>query len=301
MIVAIGGASGLIGRALSNTLRAAGHEVRPLLRPSSPPATNGIRWDPAGGTIQVDDLEGVDAVVNLAGTSIGASRWTNKQKRAMHESRVGSTALLARTIAAMTQKPSVFVVASASGYYGSRGDEILDEQSGRGQGFLADLVSDWEAAADPARDAEIRTVHLRSGLVMSPRGGLLKRLLPVFKAGLGGKLGFGKQWMSWIALDDGARAVMHLIERDDCQGPYNLCSPNPVRNDEFAALLAKVLHRPSFFAVPAFALSMLFGAMPTREAFLASQRMTPAALMASGFQFRHIGLEPALRLLLTMS
>ncbi|MGH2829952.1 MAG: TIGR01777 family oxidoreductase [Actinomycetota bacterium] len=298
MIVAVGGAGGFIGTALAQALRGAGHRVRPLLRPSSPPVADGIRWDPAGGTIQSEELAGVDAFVNLAGESIGTARWTKRRKREMRDSRVQSTALLARTVAGMTPRPKVLVCASASGYYGERGEEILDESAPQGEGFLAGLVADWEAAATPAAAAGIRTVWLRSGIVLGPQGGLLARLLPVFRMGAGGRLGRGRQWMSWISIEDEVRAIAHVLERDDCAGPHNLCSPNPVVNADFSAILARVLRRPSFLPVPAFALTLLFGAEPTREAFLASQRMTPVALDGSGFAFRHPGIEPALRALL---
>ncbi len=291
MQVAIAGSSGFIGRALSAELRDAGHRVRPLLRPSSPPDPEGIRWDPAGGTIQADLLEGVDAVVNLAGESIGASRWTPAFKAKMRGSRVRSTALLARTIASLDAKPALFLSSSASGYYGERGDDELIESSAPGSGFLPDLCVEWESAAAVAG---VRVAVTRSAIVLHPSGGLLKKMLIPFRLGLGGRLGDGRQWMPWITLQDQARAMAWLVERPDTSGPFNLCAPNPVRNAQFTRELAAVLHRPAVFPVPAAALRLVFGEEATRDAFVVSQRMVPSRLTDGGFTFRSPTMAPAL-------
>lgn len=282
MDVAIAGANGLIGSALARELSSAGHRPRPLLRPSSLPHPDGIRWDPAGGWIDQQTLAGVGAIVNLAGESIGAKPWTRRHKRAIRNSRIGSTRLLAGAIAAMPQPRPVFVSASASGYYGDRGEEILTESSAAGSGFLPDVCVRWEAAAGAAGT---RTVLLRSGIVLDPAGGLLKRLLPLFRAGLGGRLGSGEQWMPWITLQDQVRAIVHVIEHDDCAGPFNLCAPDPIRNAQFTRLLADAVNRPAALAVPRLALEAVFGRDAVRDAFCASANMVPSALADAGFDF----------------
>lgn len=282
MDVAIAGANGLIGSALARELSSAGHRPRPLLRPSSLPHPDGIRWDPAGGWIDQQTLAGVGAIVNLAGESIGAKPWTRRHKRAIRNSRIGSTRLLAGAIAAMPQPRPVFVSASASGYYGDRGEEILTESSAAGSGFLPDVCIRWEAAAGAAGT---RTVLLRSGIVLDPAGGLLKRLLPLFRAGLGGRLGSGEQWMPWITLQDQVRAIVHVIEHDDCAGPFNLCAPDPIRNAQFTRLLADAVNRPAALAVPRLALEAVFGRDAVRDAFCASANMVPSALADAGFDF----------------
>lgn len=296
MDVAIAGSSGFIGRAVSRALSDAGHRVRPLLRPANPPHPDGIRWDPAGGWVDADAFDGLDAVVNVAGESIGTARWTPKRKAALRDSRVSATRTLAAAIAAAKRPPRVFVSASASGVYGDRGDDVLDESSPYGDGFLAGVCRDWEAAA---AGADVRTVLLRSGLVLHPSGGLLKRMLLPFRLGLGARLGDGRQWMPWITLDDEASAIRHLLERDDASGPFNLCTPNPVRNAEFTRALARALRRPAFVAIPRPALRLLFGEDATRDALCVSARMTPTALEASGFAFESPVLADALRPLLS--
>lgn len=292
MDVAIAGASGLIGSALTRALSAAGHRPRPLLRPSSLPHPDGIRWDPVGGWIDGQSLARVGAIVNLAGESIGAKPWTKRHKRAIRDSRIRSTRLLAGAIAAMPPPRPVFVSASASGYYGDRGDEVLTETSAPGTGFLPDVCVRWEAEAAAAGT---RIVLLRSGIVLDSGGGLLKRLLPLFRLGLGGRLGSGKQWMPWITLQDQVRAIVHVIERDECAGPFNLCAPDPIRNEQFTRLLAGAVNRPAALAVPRFALQTVFGRDAVRDAFCASANMIPSALADAGFDFTSPQAGPALR------
>lgn len=295
LTVAITGASGLIGTALTHLLTTGGHTVRAIGRSARRPGD--IAWDPARGQLDARALEGVDAVVHLAGASV-ADRWTAAHRRAIRESREQGTALLARTLATLGAKPRVLVSASAIGIYGDRGAEVLTEASAAGTGFLADVARAWEGNADPARQAGIRVVHPRIGLVLTPQGGLLGKLLPIFLAGGGGKVGSGAQWQSWIAIDDVLGALCHAIGNASVSGPVNLVAPAPVTNAEFTAVLARVLGRPAFATVPAFALKLAFGAEMTREVFLASQRVAPSVLEASGYAFGFGELEPALRYLL---
>jgi uncharacterized protein (TIGR01777 family) len=290
LTIAIAGVSGMLGGAVAARLTASGHTVRRIGRR---PATSDIVWDPEAGRLEPSALDAVDAIANFAGETI-AQRWTADRKRIIRESRLRSTDLLARTAAALHKPPSVFVGTSAVGYYGNRGDEILDESSSQGAGFLAGLVGEWEAAADPARAAGIRVVHPRFGVVMSPRGGALAKLLPIFSMGGGGKIGDGRQWMSWIGLDDLARAVIRLIEDASLREIVNVTSPNPVTNAEFAETLGKVLHRPSMISVPGFAVRMLYGEMG-EETVLAGQRVMPRVLEHAGFAFAHPRLQDALR------
>jgi len=294
--VAISGASGLIGSALVREFTSRGVEVRPLVR-HAPRAPNEIVWDIDGGTIDAAKLEGVGAVIHLAGENL-AQRWSSEIKRKIRDSRVKSTTLLARTLASLTTKPPVLLSGSAIGIYGSRGDEMLDESSSLGDDFLADVCKEWEAASAPAANAGIRVVSLRTGLVLSKDAGLLPKLLLPFRAGVGGKLGSGKQWMSWISLADYVRAVVHLIDSDSAKGPVNLVSPNPARNEEFTEVLARVLKRPSLFSVPAFAMKLAMGEM-AEETALASQRVQPGRLLQLGFEFQQPTLESALRLALS--
>src|SRR5918994_6234130 len=239
MEVAITGASGLIGSALARSLRDEGHTVRPLVRPSSGRTSPGagdpaaIRWDPAAGTIDVERLDGIDAVVHLAGAGIGDKRWSPSRKREIRESRTRGTELLARTLTGLARPPAVLVSGSAVGYYGDRGDEVLTETSGPGDDFLADLVQAWEAAAQPAVDAGIRTVFTRSGVVLSGDGGMLPKLVRLFRFFVGGRLGSGRQWLSWVSIDDEVGAIRFLIDRSDVAGPANLTAPQPVTNAQF--------------------------------------------------------------------
>jgi uncharacterized protein (TIGR01777 family) len=261
----------------------------------SRPGPGEAAWDPAAGTIEADKLEGHDAVVHLAGVGIGDHRWTDEHKRAVLDSRVQGTGLLARTLAGLSSPPAVLASGSAVGFYGDRGDEELTEASSRGSGFLADVVAAWEAAAAPAADAGIRVALVRSGVVLTAKGGALKKQLLPFKMGVGGRLGTGKQWLSWISLDDEVAALLHVLATEGLSGPVDLTSPEPVTNASFTATLARVLHRPAVLPVPTPALNALFGREMVQEMMLGGQRVLPAALQASGFTFAHPGLEDALR------
>ena len=291
--IAVTGASGLIGRALLARLRSNGRRVRRLVRSARPDDADAIVWDPARGVLDARDLEGVEAVVHLAGEPI-AQRWTGARRDAIRESRVRGTTLLARAIAALERKPSVMLSGSAVGYYGDRGDEAVDEESPSGTDFLAGIAREWEASTAAAKDAGVRVVLLRTGIVLSPRGGALERLLPPFRLGVGGPIGTGRQWMSWISLDDHIGAMEHALATTGLHGPVNLVSPNPVTNAEFAATLGRVLGRPALVPVPSFALELLYGEM-ARATILAGQRVLPRALLRSGFRFAHPTLEEALR------
>jgi hypothetical protein len=300
LTVAITGATGLIGSTLAASLTAEGHAVRRIrrgagTRPESTRARGDITWDPAAGRLDPRDLEGVDAVVHLAGESV-ADRWTKARKKEILASRVNGTRLLAGTLARLERPPSVLVSGSAVGYYGNRGAEVLDETAGPGTGFLADVVRAWEEAAAPARAVPgLRVVHSRTGLVMTPRGGVLHRLLPPFRLGLGGKVGHGGQWISWISLDDVVGALHFLLVTDALRGPVNVTSPNPVTNAGFAHALGHALHRPVVATIPEFAVKLVLGHEQTEEMALASQRAVPRALESAGFRFRHPTIEEALR------
>jgi len=273
--VAVTGASGFVGSALVAVLRRDGDEVLTIRRG------------------EVAALEGVHAVVNLAGATIGR-RWTTARKREIRDSRVRGTRLIAETLARLAPAPRVLVSASAVGYYGDRGDEWLDENSAPGAGFLAEVAVAWERATEPARDAGVRVVHLRSGLVLGAGGGALARLRTPFTLGVGGRLGSGRQWMSWVSLDDLLALIRFAIANDTVSGAVNAVAPSPVTNAEFTATLARVLHRPAFAHVPAIALRLLFGEMAAAT-LLASQRVRPERLERAGFSFAHRSVEPALR------
>lgn len=293
MKIAVTGSSGLVGSSLVPFLKAGGHEVRRLVR-RAPHAPDERRWDPAGGALDPAALEGLDAVVHLAGESIASGRWTAARKRRILESRAAGTRALAEALARQARRPRALVCASAIGYYGDRGDERLDESSARGSLFLSEVCEAWERAADPARAAGIRVVHLRLGVVLSPAGGALAKMLPPFRLGLGGRLGSGRQVMSWIAIDDVVGAFWRALERDDLSGPVNAVAPAPVDNATFTRVLGRVLGRPTVFPVPAFAARLALGQMAD-ELLLASARVEPRALLASGFAFEHPDLEGALR------
>ncbi len=290
MNVLISGATGFLGGTLIPELEAGGHRVTRLTR--SPKSADDLGWDPEAGTI--DDLEGTDAVVHLAGESIAEGRWTPEKKRRILESRRKGTRLLSEAIAALSAPPSVMVSASAVGYYGDRGNELLTEESDPGSGFLAEVCRDWEAAAEPAREAGIRVVHPRVGIVLSTKGGALGATLPIFKLGLGGKVGSGRQYWSWVTLDDVVGAFVHALTNESVSGPVNVGSPNPLTNAEYTKVLGRVLNRPTIFPVPAPAARIVLGEVAD-ELLLASQRMQPARLQETGYAFRHPDLEDALR------
>ena len=291
--VAISGATGMIGSALAARLRARNIRVRRLVRTARPAFPDDIAWDPMRGILSPNDLEGADAVVHLAGEPL-AHRWSSARKRAIRESRVRGTELVARTVAALERRPHVLLSGSAIGIYGDRGDEPLDEESALGTDFLAGVAREWEAASVAATDAGVRVVLLRTGIVLSPNGGALARLLLPFRLGVGGPIGSGRQWMSWISLDDHVRAMEHALATTGLHGPVNLVSPNPVTNAEFASTLGRVLSRPALVPVPAFALELAYGEM-ARATILAGQRVLPKALLRAGFQFARPTLEEALR------
>jgi uncharacterized protein (TIGR01777 family) len=297
MLVAVTGASGLIGTALTRRLREAGHQVLRLTR-SEPTEPDQVRWDPRAGRLDPDDLAKADAVVHLAAANIGDKlRWTARTKREILQTRVEGTGLVARTMAELAQVPSgprVLVCASGAHYYGDRGDEVLTEASSGGRGFLADVVRQWEAAADPARAAGLRVVHLRTGPVQDAAGAGLPKQALMFRLGVGGRFGSGRQWLSWIALDDIAGAYLHVLAREDLDGPVNAVAPNPVTNAEFTATLARILRRPAVLHVPAFAPRLVLGEFAD-EMLFTSIRARPARLQATGYRFRFPELEPALR------
>jgi hypothetical protein len=271
-------------------LRDAGHAPLRVVR-REPSAPDEVGWDPEAGTIDVHGLAGVDAIVHLAGYNLG-SRWTESKKRRIRDSRTDGTRLIAETAAHVDPRPSAIVCASAVGFYGSRGDDVLTDESPRGEGFLADVVEAWEAAAQPARDAGIRVVHFRQGLVLARRGGALGRLLLPFRLGLGGPVGPGDQWWSWVGISDLVRAYLHALEHP-VSGALNLVAPEPVRNREFVKELGRVLHRPAIAPFPSFAVRVVLGEMG-QELLLSSQRVLPAALETTGFAFEHRALADAL-------
>jgi uncharacterized protein (TIGR01777 family) len=297
MDVAITGANGLIGSALSSSLRADGHRVLRLQR-GGVTAGDVIGWDPDAGRIDAPALEGLDAVVHLAGEGIGEHRWTDEQKARIRDSRVRGTAVLAAAVASREQKPRVLVSGSAMGYYGDRGDEILTEASPPGTDFLARTCVAWEAEAAPATEAGVRTVFTRTGIVLAAHGGALKSMLLPFKLGIGGRQGSGKQWMSWITLADEVGAIRFAIENEALAGPANLVAPNPVTNAEFAATLGRVLHRPTILPTPLLPLKLRFGAELVETLLISSARVAPEKLRASGYQFGNETLEAALRAVL---
>jgi hypothetical protein len=303
MDVVISGASGFIGTALARSLEADGHRLARLVRPSTrsigghaPGET--IGWDPDAGTIDAAGLEGADAVVNLSGAGIGDRKWTRARKQEILESRTRSTSLLARTVARLTRPPAVFVQASGVDYYGDRGDEVLTEDSAPGTGFLAEVCVRWEDAARPAAEAGLRVIWARSGVVLDPRGGALARLLLPFKLGLGGRIGPGTQYMSWITLADEVAAIRTIIDDPVFGGPVNLTAPTPVTNAEFAATLGKVLRRPTAIPTPLLPLKLRYGAELVQHLLLDSARVLPAKLGEAQFAFTHPDLETALRALL---
>ncbi len=295
MRVAITGSSGLIGSRLKQALIDRGDTPVPVVRRSA--AEGEIHWDPDAGSIDTAAFEGIDAVVHLAGEGVAAKRWTDEQKQEILTSRTEGTALLAEALAALDAKPAVFVSGSAIGIYGDRGAETLTEDSARGTGFLSDVVVAWEAAAQPAVDAGIRTAFIRTGIVLTPDGGALAEQLPFFKLGIGGRIGDGKAWWPWISIDDEIRAILFLIDNEAVSGPVNLTAPNPVTNAEFASALGKALGRPTFIPTPTFAVSLRLG-KELADSILASTRVLPTVLQEHGFEFVHPTIEPALEAIL---
>jgi hypothetical protein len=296
MRVLVTGSHGLIGTALVAALERDGHEVVPLVR--SPPGPGEITWDPARGELDPSGLDKIDAAVNLAGEGLAEKRWTPEQKQRIRDSRVRSTDLLARRLADADHRPAVLVSGSAIGIYGDGGDAVLDEDSPVGSGFLADVCREWEAAASPASDAGVRVVLARTGIVLTPDGGALKKQLPLFKVGMGGRLGSGRQYQSWITLRDEVGAIIHALTTESLSGPVNLTAPNPVTNGELTKILGAVLGRPTLVAAPKFGLSAALGREMVAEMLLAGQRVVPRRLQESGYVFRDPDLEPALRGLL---
>ena len=296
MKILITGASGLIGRALTTELKAQGHTVIAAVRREAR-RNDEVQWDPAGGVLAPSAFDGVNAVVHLAGAGIGDKRWTDSYKKEILESRTLSTSLLARTMAALDTQPTVFLSGSAIGYYGAMQDEKLDETSSIGDGFLADICGQWEQAAQPAIDAGIRTVFLRTGIVLSPQGGALKKQLPLFKLGVGGRFGNGKQWQSWISITDEVNAIIHLLT-SSISGPVNLTAPEPVTNAEFTRTLASVLSRPAVLPIPTFGPKLVLGGELANALLFTGQRVIPSALTRDGFVFAHQTLDAALRALL---
>jgi uncharacterized protein (TIGR01777 family) len=297
MNILISGSTGMIGTALIDALKEQNHRVTRLVRSPLPSGEPTVQWNPASGTLNAGEIEGFDAVVHLAGESIAARRWTAAQKTRIRDSRVQGTTLLSETLAKLAKPPKVLVCASAIGYYGNRGDEILREDSAIGSGFLAKVCQEWENAADPAKKKGIRVVHLRNGLVLSPKGGALAKMLLPFKLGVGGIIGDGRQYWSWVALDDVVGAFYHALTNEHLHGAVNLVAPRAVTNREFTKTLGKVLSRPTMFPLPAFAARLALGEMAD-DLLLSSARVEPARLLASGYKFKHPELEGALRELL---
>lgn len=295
LTIAITGSHGLVGSHLIKHLEARGHCIKRIVR-SAPKDDSQIRWSPTANEIEADKLMDVDVVINLAGEPV-VGRWNAKKKQRIRDSRVMGTRLIAQTLAALPQRPKLLINASGIGYFGSRGDEVLTEAASLGQGFLADVCKQWEAATEPAIAAGVRVAMMRFGMILSPKGGALAAMLPAFKLGIAGRLSTGKQWMSWITLDDVIAAIEYVITHHDVQGPVNTVSPTPVTNQQFTQTLARVLHRPAILPVPAFALRLIFGELAD-EALLASGRAIPDKLTHAGFTFADPNLEPALRRLL---
>lgn len=292
MRTAITGASGFIGTRLVSRLTKAGHTVIRIGRSRASGPQPDVVWD-AVTRIDASALDGVDAVIHLAGESIG-QRWSDERKRAIRDSRVQGTSLIARTIASLSKKPTVLVSQSATGIYGDRGDETIDETSATGSDYLAGVAREWEASADPARQAGIRVVHPRTGIYLHPDAGALEKMLPFFSLGAGGRIGDGRQWMSWIALTDVLAAMEFFVTAGTLEGAVNLTAPNPERNADFTKTLARVLNRPAFATVPEFAIRLLYGEMG-QATVIYGQRVLPKKLLAAGFQFAYPALEAALR------
>ncbi|MDD5762667.1 MAG: TIGR01777 family oxidoreductase [bacterium] len=301
MRVAVTGSTGLVGSGVAAALSAAGHEVVRLVRRSPAPGEKAVRWDPAKGEVDAAGLEDLDAVVHLAGENVGSGRWTVARKTAIRDSRVNGTRLLCDTLTELARPPKTLVCASAVGIYGDRGEELLTEESPPGTGFLAGVCREWEAASGPAARKGIRVVVLRIGMVLSSKGGALPRMLPLFRAGLGGVIGGGRQYVGWVALDDLAGIVLHALRCGDLSGPVNAVAPRPVTNREFTEALGKALSRPTPLPVPAFALRLAVGREMADALLLAGARVVPRRLEETGYRFRLPEIGPALRHLLAVA
>ena len=300
MKILMSGSHGLVGSSLVPALLAKQHQVVRLVRSPAAAAGSEIAWDPEGGRLDPALLSGFDAVVHLAGEAIAARRWTPEQKARIRESRTKGTRLLSEAITGLSIPPRTLLSASAIGYYGDRGEQVLVEESPPGQGYLPEVCQAWEAATEPAARKGIRVVCLRFGIILSPAGGALAKMLPPFQMGAGGILGSGRQYMSWISLDDAVGAVLHALEYSPLRGPVNLVTPQPVTNAHFTKTLGRVLRRPTIFPMPSFAARLVFGEMAD-ALLLSSARVEPKRLLASNYPFRHYELEPALRHLLRRS
>lgn len=292
MNILVAGSSGFIGSALVSSLSAEGHTVTRLVRRGRAAQGPHIPWDPEAGTLNADDVQGAEAVVNLAGENI-AGRWTARKKARIQDSRVKSTRLLSETLAQLDPPPKVLACASGMDYYGDRGVELLREESPPGANFLADVVRQWEEATEPAGRAGIRVANLRFGMVLGGHGGALAKMLPIFRIGAGGKLGSGRQYLSWVSLEDVVRAIHHVLTTESLSGPVNIAAPGTATNAEFTRTLGRVISRPTLFSVPPFALRLIFGEVAST--LLSSSRVDPGKLLASGFEFHHPELEGALR------
>ncbi len=291
--ILVSGASGLIGRTLVPFLKTQGHEVLRLVRGKAVGADE-VAWNPARGELDAARIEGVDGVIHLSGENVGAGRWTAARKEAILQSRVDSTRTLVEALSQLTRKPEVLVSATAVGYYGARGDEVLTEASGIGRGFLPEVCLAWETRAEDATRLGVRTARMRLGVVLSPAGGALAKVLPLFRAGLGGRLGNGRQWMSWVSVEDAVGALYHALLDARCSGPINVTAPEPVTNAQFTAALGRVLSRPTLLPVPSLALRAVFGPM-AEGTILGSARVEPKRLRETGYVFRQPTLEAALR------
>lgn len=294
MKIIVTGSHGLVGSCLVPALEDAGHTISRLVRSKGTPREKEIHWNPLVGSIEQNKLENLDGIVHLAGENIATGRWTPEKKALIYDSRVKGTRFLAKVLSSLDHKPKFLISASAVGFYGDRQNEVLNEESPSGSGFLAETCRDWEAASESARDAGIRVVYLRFGVILSNKGGALSKMLPPFKLGLGGKIGNGKQYMSWVSISDVVGAVQHVLNKTNIKGPVNIVAPQPVTNKEFTQILGKVLAKPTFFPMPGFAARLAFGEM-ARELLLASTRVEPTLLKASGYTFQHPELENTLR------
>jgi len=293
MKLLVSGSHGLVGKALSKSLTKDGHEIINLVRRDRVYGKPEIEWHPNKGVLDPAQIEGFDAVVHLAGESIASGRWTDEKKRRIRESRVQGTTLLSETLAGLSSPPTRFISASAIGYYGSRGDEVLTEETGGGTDFLSDVCAEWEKATEPAAEKGISTCTARFGIILDKEGGALEKMLTPFRLGLGGKVGDGKQWMSWISMDDHVNAVNFVIENDNIRGAVNSVSPHPVTNEDFTKRMGEVLYRPTFIPLPEFAVSMLMGEMGD-ELLLTSTKVIPKRLDDAGFEFTYPDLKTAL-------